>query len=294
MLLFLLVLATGIVVGAKLMMKPIPVISPVPEAPQENRVLAIFSRKKNPNDLEKKIRDIIDDKVKDYSVVVEDYTSPFLMNLSETETFIGASLNKVPILAALYYSAQNGNVNLDQVITVQPEDIQDYGTGSIRYDGAGSTYSVKTLARLMIKQSDNTAAYILANQIIGFDKLQALVRQWGLTQTDMANNKTSNKDMAILFRKIYEEKIVNHAFTQEMLSFMKDTDFETRLPGSLPKEVSVYHKVGTEVGNIHDVGIVTNGKHTYYIGVLTNDITDDAATDQLIAKVSKTAYDYLR
>ena len=250
--------------------------------------------KKNPDDLADKVNNTINGAWSDYSVYVEDYDSDFVMGLSETETFTAASVNKVPILAALYYQNQNGVIDLDTLITLQQDDIQNYGTGTMRYDQPGTTYSDKTLARLMIKQSDNTAAYILANEIIGFDKVQSLVNAWGLTQTDMANNKTSNKDMAILFRKIYEEKIANHARTQEMLSFLKDTDFETRLPANLPQGVTVYHKVGTDTGKIHDVGIVTNGKHTYYIGVFTNDETDDAATETIIAKVSRVVYNYMQ
>lgn len=271
------------------------IISPLPDTPQPKQdFFAIFRHKKTSDDLAQKVNDVIGETLSDYSVYVEDYTSNFTMAISETEIFTAASVNKVPILAALYYEAQNGSVDLDQIITLQKEEIQDYGTGSMRYDEPGTTYSIKTLARLMIKQSDNTAAYILANEIIGFEKLQSLVNLWGLSQTDMVNNKTSNKDMAIMFRKLYEEKIANHAYTQEMLSFLKDTDFETRLPAKLPDGVTVYHKIGTETGKIHDVGVITDGTHTYYLGVLTNDETDDAATEQIIAKVSKVVYDYLR
>jgi len=276
--------------------KKTTVISPIPETPkpQQQSVFSFFQRKKNPSDLADKINAAIDSAWNDYSVYVEDYTTDFSVGLSETEIFTAASVNKVPILAALYYYAQNGTIDLDRDITLQASEIQHYGTGSLRYAEPGTVYSIKTLARLMIKQSDNTAAFILANEIVGLNKIQSLIQQWGLTQTDMINNKTSNKDIAVLFRKIYEEKIVNHAFTQEILSFLKDTDFETRLPAHLPENVTVYHKIGTETGSIHDAGIVTDSQHTYYIGVFTNDETDDAESEKLIAKISKVVYDYLR
>ena len=134
---------------------------------------------------------------------------------------------------------------------------------------------------------------MLANHIIGFSKLQAIVNQWGLTQTDMTENKTSNQDMAKLFRLIYENKITNKANTEEMLSFFKDTDFETRLPALLPKGVTVYHKIGSEVRNVHDVGIVTFGNVAYYIGVFTNEITDDPEAEKTIANISKVVYEYM-
>lgn len=272
-----------------------PVISPLPEQQEQSKsLLSFLQKKKNPKDLVDRIRNTVNGAWKDYSVYVEDYNSDFTMGISETETFTAASVNKMPILAALYYQVQKGEVNLDTIITLQENEIQDYGTGSMRYDPPGTTYSVKTLARLMIKQSDNTAAYILANEIIGFDTIQSLINMWGLTQTDMTNNKTSNKDVAALFRKIYEDKVANHPLTLEMLSFLKDTDFETRLPANLPSGTISYHKVGSETGSIHDAGIITNGKQTYYIGVFTNDETDDAASEALIGKVSKVVYDYMQ
>lgn len=274
------------------------VLSPIPEPTQQekkpSKSFSFFQKKKNPDELADKVNNAINGAISDYSVYVEDYTSDFVMGLSESEIFTAASVNKVPILAALYEKTKDGSVDLDKTITLQQNEIQDYGTGSMRYDPVGTVYSIKTLARRMIKQSDNTAAYILGNEIIGLDFVQELVTKLGMTQTDMINNKTSNKDMAILFRNIYENAIASKALTQEMLSFLKDTDFETRLPGSLPPSVTVYHKIGSEVGKVHDVGIVTDGTTTYYLGVFTNDITDDAAAEKLIATVSKIVYDYLK
>lgn len=240
-----------------------------------------------------RITKTIDGAWNDYSIMIEDYTSDFAVRTSEGELFVAASVNKVPILAALYYYADKGDIDLDRTITLQPSDIQDYGTGSIRYNSPGSIYSIKTLAKLMIKQSDNTAAYILANHIIGFPRLQETVASWGMTQTDMVANKTSNQDIAKLFRMIYEGAIARPALTQEMLSFLKDTDFETRLPSTLPDSAVAYHKIGTEVGFVHDAGIITDGKHAYYLGIFTNGTTEGQEIDTLFGKISKVVHDYM-
>ncbi|MBI4999566.1 serine hydrolase [Candidatus Gottesmanbacteria bacterium] len=171
-------------------------------------------------------------------------------------------------------------------------DIQDYGTGSIRYDPPGTTYSLKTLARLMMEKSDNTAAHLLGRQIIGFDKIQELLKTWGLTQTTMEENKTSLLDMNKLFLKIYRGEISSQALSAEMLGFMDGSDFEDRIPVLLPKETKVYHKTGDEIGNIHDVGIVELDKKVYFIGVLTDDIVDEEGARQLIAQISKMVFEY--
>lgn len=272
-----------------------PVISPIPphEKPAAN-IFSFLSKKKDPEELKKLIKQKIGLDWKNYSILVVDTKSDFRVAINDTEMFTAASVNKIPILAALYIGIQNGEIDPDQIITVQEEDIQDYGTGSIRYDGAGSTYTIKTLARLMMQQSDNTAAYILANHIIGMDTIQSLLNQWGMTQTDMINNKTANNDVFHIMKKIYQRNIANPAYTQEMLAFFKDTEFEDRIPGLLPKNVQVYHKIGSEIGYMHDVGVVVAPNITYYIGILTSDITNEKEATKLMAEVSKLIYEYVK
>lgn len=270
------------------------IISPLPSDNHPNPFFSLFSQKKNPDQLRQKIQEAVGNSWKNYSAVVEDYNSSFSMAIGENVIYAGASVNKIPILAALYYLSQKGEVSLDQIITLQQTDIQDYGTGSIRYDPPGTTYSVKTLARLMMQKSDNTAAYLLANYVVGLDKTQALITSWGLAQTDMVNNKTSNHDMAILFRKIFQEKVTNHALTSELLSFLKDGEIEDRLPALLPPETTVYHKTGNAIGSLHDVGIIQSGKTKYYLGIFTSDVTNEQETIALMAKISKLVYDFMR
>lgn len=286
---------TVLVIAAALLTenKSHEIISPVAEGAYA-KVLGIFSVKKDPDTLKKKVTDAIGDKWNNYSVFVSDLNSSFQMGINEHEVFTGASVNKLYILAALYDQAQNGKINFDQVITLQAEDIQDYGTGSIRYDSPGSTYSVKTLIRLMMQKSDNTAAFLLGNYVVGMDVIQTKLNGWGMTQTDMINNKTSNADAARLMEKIYRGNVTNPALTAEMLGFLKDTDYEDRLPGKLPKDVIVYHKIGSgETGEVHDVGIVIHGNTKYYVGILTTGAGDPDAAAKLEADVSKIIYDFM-
>ncbi|MBI3955696.1 serine hydrolase [Candidatus Gottesmanbacteria bacterium] len=275
--------------------RAVTIVSPIPDEAKETTSILTnwFAKKKSADDLRKKIQELVNNRWKNYSVYVKDYTSSFTMGINETVIFTAASVNKVPIVAALYYYAGKGEIDLDERVTIQARDVQDFGTGSIRYDPPGSVYSLKTLAKLAIEQSDNTAAYVLGNYTVGLDRVQSLMNEWGLTQTDMVNNKTTSRDMNQLFEKIYKGEVTNAASTQEMLAFFKDTDFEDRLPALLPDTVTVYHKIGNEIAVMHDAGIVTDGKAAYYIGVFSSDITDEEEAKKVIAQVSKLVYDYL-
>lgn len=273
------------------------IVSPIPKnqiSKPSSNMLSLFQKKKDPETLRSLVKTTVGNASKNYSVFVKDYFSDFVMAIDENIIYVAASINKVPILAALYNKVQTGDVDLNRVITMQAGDIQDYGTGSMRYDPPGTLYSVKTMARLMMKQSDNTAAYMIANHILNLRNIQTIVTDWGLAQTDMIKNNTSNKDMAALFEKIFKGDIAGEAYTEEMKSLLTDSDFENRLPALLPGDVTVYHKIGTEVGVVHDIGVVETPKKTYYIGVMIGDATDEEKTEELIAQISKKVYDFMQ
>lgn len=219
------------------------------------------------------------------------HDSKHAFGINDKEMFTAASINKVPIVAVLYYLNNKGKISLDEIITLQKEDIQAYGTGSLQYQKPGSIYSLKTLAKLSLQQSDNTAAHILANRI-GMPVIQKTINSWGLKQTEMENNKTSAYDMYLIFKKIYNAEITSEARTRELFGFMQDTDIEDRLPALLPDGTSVYHKTGDAVGSFHDVGIIKHGDTVFFLGVFTSDVQDKGdSTKQMIGKTAKTILD---
>lgn len=227
-----------------------------------------------------------------YSVYLSDLNSGEALGINEKMNITAASVNKLAILAALYNLAEKKEVDLEKIIIPQSNDIQDYGSGSIRYAPTGTPYSIKTLARLMMEKSDNTAAYILGSLTIGIDKIQTLVDSWNMTQTNMIENKTSAFDMSILMKKIYNGEITNKALTDEMLTFMDKSDFDDRIPMGLPENTFFYHKTGDEVGKIHDVALIKLPKRTYYLGILTTDITDEETAKKNLRQISKMVYQY--
>lgn len=228
-----------------------------------------------------------------FAVYIYDLNNKKEYGSNEEMVITAASVNKIAILAALYSLAEKKEIDLEKVIILQQEDMQDYGTGSLRYAKPGTPYSLKTLARLMMKQSDNTAAHIIANLTIGMDKIQQMVNSWGLTQTDLINNKSSVKDMGVLMTKIYNGEIAGIALKKEMFSFMTQTDFEDRIPTGVPQDIKVYHKIGDDTGKIHDVGIVDLPKRPYYLGIMTTDITDEFECKKKIAEISSAVFKYM-
>ncbi len=250
-----------------------------------------LSRETKETDLKKEIAQITKDKKGFYSYYFKDLKSDNSLGVSQDQIETGASVNKLPIIAALYYLDNQGKIDLDDRVTIQKDDVQDYGTGSIRYQEMPQTYSLKNLAKLALKNSDNTAAHVISITV-GEDKVQDLVDSWEMTQTDMVNNKTTAYDMGLLFQRIYDGKITTPAKTKELLGFMTDTDFEDRLTKGLTKDAKIYHKTGDGEGFVHDVGIIETEKNAYYLGVMTSDIgEDEQETKNTIAEISKKIFE---
>lgn len=238
-------------------------------------------------DLEHQTKEIIEKKKGSYGISYYDLTSKKGFGINQDEMFTAASINKLPIIATLYYLENKGKIDFDEQITLTENDIQDYGTGSLRYAKLGTTYSLKTLAKLSLKQSDNTAAHILASKI-GVPMIQDTIEHFGLTQTDINNNQTSPSDMTLLLQKIWDNQITTKAKTKELLGFMRQTDIEDRIPAKLPSSSIVYHKTGDAVGSLHDVGIIKEGDTVFILSILTSDIgKDESVTKQAISEISK-------
>lgn len=242
-------------------------------------------------DLINEINEIIKEKKGFYSIYYKNLENGKTFGIDENQINTGASVNKVPIIATLYLLDKEGKVDLDDRITIQENDIQDYGTGSIRYQKMPQTYSLRNLAKLALKESDNTAAHVIEIKI-GEENVQKFVNAWGMKQTNMVENKTTVYDMSLMFEKIYNEQIADTANTKELLEFMSKTDFEDRIPKGLPGDVKSFHKTGDEEGFVHDVGLVQTQKGIYYIGVMTSDVGGrEEETKNIIAEISKKVFE---
>lgn len=256
----------------------------------------IFTTKEKQRDiftanLKKQTAQLIKKAPGNYGIYYADLVNEHAFGINQNQIFTGASVNKLPIVAVLYYLDHQGKLDLDENITIQAEDIQAYGTGSLQNQEPGGVYSLKTLAKLSLRESDNTAAHVLAKRI-EMPVIQQIIEKWGLKQTDMKNNKTSAYDMYVLLKKIYKGEVTNVAKTRELFGFMIDTDIEDRLPALMTDGTNVYHKTGDNIGVINDVGIIEKGGTVFYLGVLTSDVGDkEAVTKKTIAKIAKEILD---
>ena len=239
------------------------------------------------------IRDELDEYLKaqkgDFSVYYEDLVTGDNFSIHGNTVLTAASLNKLPVVGYLYHLAAKKEIDLQDTIVIQESDIQDYGTGSIRYQKPGQQYTLQSLARLALNQSDNTAAHVL-NIRLGEDNIQAYAYQIGMGSTNMIDNDTSARDIGKFFQMLNQNKITSKALTSEMLEYLENTEFEDRIVPLLPKNIHVYHKTGDGVNFIHDGGIISNGKTPFILVVMSSNITDEKLTKATISKIAQIVF----
>lgn len=177
-----------------------------------------------------------------YSVI--DLESGARISRRGDETFPTASLIKVPILVTVYDLVAQGQLSLDDPLTVLKID-QVPGSGIIQFLHNGTLLTVQDAAWLMSIISDNTATNLLLDRII-IRRVWAKMDSLGLKNTRVHSKSflrnssvamdssvkyglgvTTPNEMARLFELIAQGKAVNPAADSTMLHILEHntTDF---------------------------------------------------------------------
>ncbi len=236
------------------------------------------------------IKNLLDEQKGNYSLYVYSFNKKEDYGIDENKIFSAASVNKVPIMLAFYKEIEKGNFSLKDKYQLKEEDIQDYGSGSMRYDEPGKTYSYDELLTLAGKKSDNTAAHVMYLILVS-KNIQKFIAALGLTKTSIDQNLTTPKEAGQLFVKLYNKEILkNKENISDFFNKLTKTDYEDRIPKGVPESVVVAHKIGNEERIYHDCGIVF-GKDPYVICIFSEEAPEDEALS-IIPQISKIIWNY--
>jgi beta-lactamase class A len=229
-----------------------------------------------------------------YGVVISDPSTGETISTDADGRFLAASINKLPVLMALYRSAAAGTVDLDDEISMQASDVQAYGTGSLYTKPVGHTITLRECAGYLIKESDNTAWKML-DRYLGRDYIRSELYAAGARSTEYwIPNTTTPNDALIMLEKISDPSYTTPDLSDEMLALMTNTDFEDRLPHLLPNDARVSHKIGSYGATFGDAGVVfANGSRSTedaYFMVVMADETGEGTARAAMQEMSLATY----
>lgn len=214
------------------------------------------------------------------------------------EVFPSASLVKVPILVTVYCLAGKGVLSPYESMTLRDSDRRE-GSGELKSAPAGTRYSVRQLAKVMIIDSDNTATDMLIRRM-GMGPVNGRMRQLGLSHTTLErtifdfdaidqgrDNLTTPREMAALFSALAAGKLADGDGTAEMLQILKGQRRRDMIPAGLPAGIPVAHKTGELAGVLHDCGIIEEPSGRVILCLLGREVSDSKAAATVWADTAR-------
>lgn len=215
------------------------------------------------------------------------------IGVNEKEDFVGASLIKLPIVIAFYHQQQRQGIDLiNKKVAIIKEDL-DKDFGSLWTAGEGAEITLGTAAKTALIESDNTAANILARNVLrqDFDEVYE-----GLDIDIKSGQDTtfvSSKGYSSILKALYFSAILNKENSQKVLELLSQSHAEDKLRKPLPDDIVVANKFGIYKNEgFQDCGIVYLPKRNYLLCMMSK--TDEEEAGKRMEVVSKAIYDFLK
>ncbi len=183
----------------------------------------------------------------------ENPQSGVIVSYNTYKSYLTCSTIKAPYIKSLL---ENG-VNLDEVI-VRNECWSGDG-GTVASAAYGTKYTAKQLIEYAVRESDNTAYYLLVKHF-GYWNFNNLMYSLGSNYylgDSWIFTYCTVMDMAKCYKDIYNfaEKCDEGKW---LISLMEDTDINTQITAALGDKYDVAHKYGSEFNesNFHDCAVV--------------------------------------
>lgn len=253
-----------------------------------------LSPKKDTTEIIDEIKSMISSVQGTIGVAVHELKYKRDFGINTNELFPSASTRKIPIAMAAYSEAEKGSLSLDENLTLTEEDIV-----------AGSTYSIRELIRLMIIESDNTAANMVIDRL-GLDLINNFVKEMGASNTYNAgkfmipaptDSETTPADMCKILNNLQNDKTLSSEDSNEIISIMKQSIYKDVIAGEIPEDI-VANKRGeyyvSESDNVEgDIGIVYLEGNPYIISIFAKGLSQDEDYNiSILADISKKIYDF--
>ena len=185
----------------------------------------------------------------------------------EDEAFGAASVMKLPLYMHVLARASRGEISMDDLLTVTAADKVPI-CGALTLFTGDVTADVRTLCRLMISLSDNTAT----NRLIDFCTLegaQAGFEARGRKVTKLTRklfdreasrrglrNVIGPKEMGMLLEQLWRGEFISPQVSREAMDTLLLQQVDHKLNGRICGEVSIAHKTGEDDELSNDVGVV--------------------------------------
>lgn len=235
----------------------------------------------------------------DPAIFVWDYDSGKYVDIKAETLYPTASIIKIPVLIDLFKSIEANQLTLYDEMTLTSY-YKAEGSGDMQHSQLGSKYTIDQLARSMITKSDNSATNMLISAVGSMEDVNAGVRSWGLSHTQINNwlpdidgtNYSTAKDLATMLYNLDNPGFLNINSREYIIDYMSHVENNRLIQAGLDKKALFVHKTGDIGKMLGDAGIVfaPNGKK-YICVILANRPYNSPLGKDFIQKASRIIYD---
>ena len=240
-------------------------------------------------------------------IYIYDYHTGKTVDINKDEVFPAASIIKIPVLLDFFNRNKDLEkegfepVSLDKKLTFT-EAHRTEGSGNLQFKSADVDYSIDYLAKIMIRKSDNSATNMLIEEVGGINQLNAALRHWGFSKTQVTSwlpdlkgtNTTTPYDIATMLYNIDNQKFLPLQSAANIKEYMSHVENRTLIKSQLPENAVLMHKTGDIGKMLGDAGVIYSPTGKKYIMVImVKRPHNDYGARDLIQKVSKTVYNSL-
>lgn len=213
---------------------------------------------------------------------------------TDDSTQVGASLLKIPLAMDLYKAEELGRIDLDKEVTIKQEWLnQEYG--DLWKKGAGTKITLREAADLTLKDSDNTAARVVLESLVGVlseeeSAFSALDIEYDVT--DDSRITINARAYASFLKCLYLSCYLTPEGSHAILKKLNEAPEVGRIAAGVPDDVPVAHKIGTFSNTTQsDCGIVYAPNRPYLLCIMMDG--SDETTKEHFQRISELIYNYV-
>lgn len=232
------------------------------------------------------------------SIYVWDYETGDYADINADEIFPTASIIKLPVLVELFRSIEKNQLTIYDEMPLT-EYYRTEGSGSLQFKAENSKYSIDTLARMMITESDNSATNMLMARLGSMTDINSAIREWGLKHTYVqtwlpdlgGTNHSTARDMAEILYNIDNPQFLSTSSREKIFDYMGHVHNNRLIAAGLPAGATFLHKTGDIGKMLGDAGIVfaPNGKK-YIVVIFAHRPHNSPLGKDFIVKASEIIY----
>lgn len=235
------------------------------------------------------------------SVYIQNFRNGASMGIREDKGYLPASLNKIPLAILIMKKVENGELNMDALITINNSDRS--ATWGDLYKGDSKRLPLRILLEKMLKESDNTAFFTL-HRLVNPGEVTFLFNYLNyFTEGKTANKSVSDEELLLtpksvynLYSSLYYSNVLEPSDSEYILSLLTNTSFNIKKIAELPANVTVAQKFGAEYDAdkkyFHNCGIIYSGDTRIFYCVMTQGLSEKQAIN-LVGFVVNQIYYYI-